>query len=105
MICSAAGNARWPGLKSSRAFPIWEFSRIVSSGASILNRGIKPAELGARVGRRELPVDPLGLRVAARRPCGDLPVHRVPVGEPLAQALALEHAQLEFGHVQPGAVL
>ncbi len=51
------------------------------------------------------PVDPLGARVSTRGLGGHGVLHRRPVARPLPQTLAGEHAQFEFGHVQPAPVV
>ena len=65
------------------------------SGASRVKRRVEPAQFGARVVGRELPVDAIGLGVPSRRPGSGFLFHRRPVGQSLTQALPLEHAQLE----------
>ena len=64
-------------------------------------RRTEAAESGMRIGGGDVPIAGRPRGVAPVRPCRDLPRHRVPVGQPLAQALAGRHAQLRFGHVQP----
>jgi hypothetical protein len=75
------------------------------SGLSLVKVRVEVAEPGASVVRRELPVDRAGGGVAPVGPGGDLSRHRLAIRNALAQALALKHAQLKFGHIQPGAML
>jgi hypothetical protein len=68
-------------------------------GLSRIKFRIEPPEFDAGVDG-ERPVDAVGVVVAPVRPGGDHPGNRVPVG----QALALQRAQLQLSHIEPGAV-
>lgn len=51
-----------------------------------------------------MPVDPLRCRIAPLGPGRDGLLHRCPTSQSLAQALPLQHAQAQFGHIQPTPV-
>jgi hypothetical protein len=75
------------------------------SGLSALIRRVESPEFDAGISGGEAPVDPLGARVSTRGLGGHGVLHRRPVARPLPQTLAGEHAQFEFGHVQPTPVV
>ena len=52
-----------------------------------------------------MPVDGGGVVVPVGVPRRDYLAHPADLGHPLRQALALEHAQLDLGDVEPAAVL
>jgi hypothetical protein len=64
-------------------------------------------QAGAGITGGELPVDRPDGGIAPDGPRRDFPFHCHAIGDALAQALALAlaHAQLRFGHGQPGPML
>ncbi len=60
--------------------------------------------MGAGIGDGERPAGRGGHGIAVRLPRREVLVQHRPVRDPLGQHLPLEHADLELGHVSPGAV-
>src|SRR4051794_15526370 len=75
-----------------------------TSALSALHCWVEFTELDAGVLGRELPIGPGGGGVAPVLPGLDVALQRRPVTHPVGQ-VAAEGAQLDLGHVQPGAVL
>src|SRR3712207_3447720 len=75
-----------------------------ASAAPQLQRGVEALELGAGVGGGEVPLDGRWCGVAAGGPGGDLGGEGIAVGEAAVEALAVQHAELDFGDVEPGAM-
>src|SRR4051812_34929558 len=76
----------------------------VSSTQSLIHCRVEFTELDAGVLGGELPIGRGGGGVAPMLPSLDVALQRRPITHPLWQ-VAAEGAQLDLGHVQPGAVL
>jgi hypothetical protein len=77
----------------------------IPSGLSGVNDWVEALELDPGIGRGEAPGDGGDGLVARPRPGPHLPRQRRPITEPPVQALAVQHAELELGQVEPTAVL
>ena len=67
--------------------------------------GIEAMELGSGILGGEPPVDGGPRLVSLSHRGSDHPLERFLAGEPLVEAGAGQYAELDFGHVQPTAVL
>src|SRR5512134_3621944 len=67
--------------------------------------GVEPVQFGSGMVKGEAPLRRGVLGIALRLPSCDLAGERLLVGDAPVQALAVEHRELQFGHIEPTAVL
>src|SRR5512134_3511340 len=67
--------------------------------------GVEPVQFGSGMVEGEAPLRGGALGIALGLPGCDLAGERLLVGDAPVEALAAEHGELQFGHVEPAAVL
>src|SRR5512134_4100009 len=67
--------------------------------------GVEPVQFGSGMVEGEAPLRGGAFGIALGLPSRDLAGERLLVGDAPVQALAVEHRELQFGHIEPTAVL